>query len=794
MRFFFFILLTVSACAQSVGDFSIPYKANSTGPQTLKSWAKANSTLWGTDGSGNPQSITIGSGLSLASGVLTSSGGGGVGTGTVTSVALTMPNIFSVTGSPITASGTLAASLATQSANAVFAGPTTGAAAAPTFRALVAADIPDLSGVYQPLASALTAFGELANASGVLTNNGSGALSYTATSFGGDSSSYNGQLVKFANSNGSILASTEIKIYQYPSGTNYLNLSPSQIRWFRGASDYCAIIPSEAGSACTFYFPTNPGTHTLALEDGNITGTAGGLSSTLAVTSGGTGQTSYTDGQLLIGNTTGNTLSKATLTAGSGISITNGHGTITIASTSSGGTVTSVALTLPNIFSVSGSPITESGTLAASLATQTANRVWAGPTTGSAAAPTFRALVSADIPDLSGTYQPLNAKLTTLAAGLGGALGPQLVTWDGTTYAKVNGALASGYGGTGISIYETGDILYATGGSLARLVGNTSTTKKYLSQTGDGTASAAPVWEALGTLATQNGTFSGTSSGTNTGDQTITLTGDVTGSGTSSFAATLANTSVVAGTYGNATQGVAITVDAKGRLTTVTTNTITPAIGSITGLGSGIATALAINTGSAGAPVLFNGAGGAPSSINLANGTALPVSGITSSTSTALGLGSIELGHASDTTIARSGVGNITVEGQTIYRAGGSFTGMPVEIVVACSDETTALTTGTAKVTFRMPHAMTVSSVRLQVNTAPTGSVIIVDVKEAGTTIFSTKPQIATSAFTSVGGAVPGTLSDTSLADDAEITINLDQIGSTIAGKSLKVTLIGTRQ
>ena len=93
-----------------------------------------------------------------------------------------------------------------------------------------------------------------------------------------------------------------------------------------------------------------------------------------------------------------------------------------------------------------------------------------------------------------------------------------------------------------------------------------------------------------------------------------------------------------------------------------------------------------------------------------------------------------------------------------------------------------------------MPHAMVVSSVRLQVNTAPTGSVIIVDVREAGTTIFSTKPQIATSAFTSVGGAVPGVLSDTALADDAEITINLDQIGSTIAGKGLKITLVGTRQ
>ena len=56
-------------------------------------------------------------------------------------------------------------------------------------------------------------------------------------------------------------------------------------------------------------------------------------SGTLGVDQGGTGQTTYTNGQLLIGNTTGNTLTKATLTAGTGISVTNGTGSITIAST-----------------------------------------------------------------------------------------------------------------------------------------------------------------------------------------------------------------------------------------------------------------------------------------------------------------------------------------------------------------------------------------------------------------------------------------------------------------------------
>lgn len=56
---------------------------------------------------------------------------------------------------------------------------------------------------------------------------------------------------------------------------------------------------------------------------------------TVAVAKGGTGQTSFTDGQLLIGNSTGNTLSKATLTAGSGVTITNGPGTITIGASGS---------------------------------------------------------------------------------------------------------------------------------------------------------------------------------------------------------------------------------------------------------------------------------------------------------------------------------------------------------------------------------------------------------------------------------------------------------------------------
>lgn len=68
------------------------------------------------------------------------------GKGSVSSVGLTVPGIiFSVSGSPITTSGTLAFSLLNQSANTIFAGPTSGGSASPTFRPLVAGDIPSLT-------------------------------------------------------------------------------------------------------------------------------------------------------------------------------------------------------------------------------------------------------------------------------------------------------------------------------------------------------------------------------------------------------------------------------------------------------------------------------------------------------------------------------------------------------------------------------------------------------------------------------------------------------------------------
>ena len=108
---------------------------------------------------------------------------------------------------------------------------------------------------------------------------------------------------------------------------------------------------------------------------------------------------------------------------------------------------------------------------------------------------------------------------------------------------------------------------------------------------------------------------------------------------------------------------------------------------------------------------------------------------------------------------------------------------------IAVSDETTSLLTGNDKVKFLMPYAFTLTEVKAFVSTAPTGAALTLQVTEggAGNNLTSSAVSISASANT----ANTTSFADSSLAEDAVIGINIDQIGSTEAGKGLKVTLIG---
>jgi hypothetical protein len=136
-----------------------------------------------------------------------------------------------------------------------------------------------------------------------------------------------------------------------------------------------------------------------------------------------------------------------------------------------GGTVTSVGLTMPSIFTVTNSPVTSAGTLTASLASQSANFFFAGPTSGAAATPTFRALASTDLPAFTGDTTTTAGSSVTTTSKVNGVAYPAspstntvpVVTASNTITYETVPVLAGGTGTATGSITGTGALTFTAG-------------------------------------------------------------------------------------------------------------------------------------------------------------------------------------------------------------------------------------------------------------------------------------------------------------------------------------------
>ena len=240
--------------------------------------------------------IKVGSGLSIdaVTGVLSASGGG---TGTVTSVAVglgaTLSSIFSVSGSPITTSGTITLAASSQSANLFYASPN-GASGTPTFRAIVAADLPSLSGVYVPYTGA--------TADVDLGTNDINAEGVKVTGVAG-----NGHLTMRWQSVDPISAGNHTTFFPDADG---------DFKWKIDGGYYANLITSHITSNRAWKLPDIAGINTIATIDGGQTFTSAIWQGTkIAVAYGGTNSNTALSNNRIMISSSGAIVEQSAITA-----------------------------------------------------------------------------------------------------------------------------------------------------------------------------------------------------------------------------------------------------------------------------------------------------------------------------------------------------------------------------------------------------------------------------------------------------------------------------------------------
>jgi len=383
------------------------------------------------------------------------------------------------------------------------------------------------------------------------------------------------------------------------------------------------------------------------------------------------------------------------------------------------GTVTSVGLSAPGIFSVTGSPVTTNGLITLGLATQSANTVWAGPSSGAAAAPTFRALVGADLPAPSPTslggiesyaavaHQWINAISTS---GVPSSTQPSC-----GDLSDAGTGCSSAAPGSSIPATVQGDILYASGANtLAALAKSTSATR-YLSNAG---TSNNPAWAQVdlsngvtGTLPVSSGgtgLASGTSGGVLYFSGSTTLASSavlaanqlVLGGGAGSAPATLgslgSSTTVLHGNASGAPSfGAVVSADLNITSTSCTNQFVTAISSSAAGTctTATLASAQFANQGTA-TTVLHGNASGNPSWAQVA--IASDVSGLGTGVATFLGT-------PSSANLA-SAVTDETGSGALVFAGSPALTGTPT-FAGSTSGTTGLKASDTASGTLTLPAA-----------------------------------------------------------------------------------------